>query len=440
MSIKFYHKNNFEQIPQIEKLSGNLCENIKVVANVFPFKVSQYVVDELIDWSKVPEDPVFQLSFPNAEMLPDEFFAKLKNSLMADNSTEQTKQIVQEIRNSLNPNPNGQDLNIPFLNDTSVLGIQHKYPETVLFFPAEGQDCFTFCTFCFRWAHAYRGTLLFTPENVKMISDYLKKNKRITDVLFTGGDPMTMSAKLLNQYLSLILDPDLEHIFNIRIGSRVLSFWPQRFTTDPDADLIIALFNKIVSSGKKLVFMAHFNHPQELESKLVRQAIKRIQDTGVIIRTQSPVLAHINDNSDVWTRLWKEQLKLNMVPYYMFVERNTGAYNYFEIPLVKAWDIYRHAISNISGLAKTARGPSMSTKYGKIEIQGVTSIKNEKVFVLRFIQGRKSNWVQRPFFAKFDPNATWFDQLKPAFGEKDFFFIKEMKKEISKTKIATENL
>jgi L-lysine 2,3-aminomutase len=251
---------------------------------------------------------------------------------------------------------------------------------------------------------------------------------------------MTMSAKLLNQYLSLILDPDLEHIFNIRIGSRVLSFWPQRFTTDPDADLIIALFNKIVSSGKKLVFMAHFNHPQELESKLVRQAIKRIQDTGVIIRTQSPVLAHINDNSDVWTRLWKEQLKLNMVPYYMFVERNTGAYNYFEIPLVKAWDIYRHAISNISGLAKTARGPSMSTKYGKIEIQGVTSIKNEKVFVLRFIQGRKSNWVQRPFFAKFDPNATWFDQLKPAFGEKDFFFIKEMKKEISKTKIATENL
>ena len=67
----------------------------------------------------------------------------------------------------------------------------------------------------------------------------------------------------------------------------------------------------------------------------------------------------------------------------------------------------------------------MSTGPGKVEIQGVAEIYGEKVFVLRFIQGRNADWVQRPFFAKFDPGATWLDQLQPAFGEKRFFFEEE---------------
>ena len=64
----------------------------------------------------------------------------------------------------------------------------------------------------------------------------------------------------------------------------------------------------------------------------------------------------------------------------------------------------------------------MSAAPGKVEVQGVANVQGEKVFVLRFIQARNPDWVQRPFFAKYDPQATWLDQLSPAFGAEKFFF------------------
>ena len=64
----------------------------------------------------------------------------------------------------------------------------------------------------------------------------------------------------------------------------------------------------------------------------------------------------------------------------------------------------------------------MSATPGKVEVLGVQEVGGEKVFVLRFLQGRDPDWVGRPFFAKFDPQATWLDGLKPAFGEDAFFF------------------
>ena len=76
----------------------------------------------------------------------------------------------------------------------------------------------------------------------------------------------------------------------------------------------------------------------------------------------------------------------------------------------------------------------MSSEPGKIEVQGVSNINGEKVFALRFIQGRNPDWVQRPFFAKYDENAKWLNDLTPAFGEQKFFFEDEfnaLKKSIS---------
>ncbi len=67
----------------------------------------------------------------------------------------------------------------------------------------------------------------------------------------------------------------------------------------------------------------------------------------------------------------------------------------------------------------------MSTGPGKVEVQGITEIHGEKVFVLRFMQGRNKDWVQRPFFAKYNPSATWLTDLEPAFGESKFFFEDE---------------
>jgi len=110
----------------------------------------------------------------------------------------------------------------------------------------------------------------------------------------------------------------------------------------------------------------------------------------------------------------------------MFVVRDTGAQHYFGIPLIKAHEIFKKAYSSVSGLARTVRGPSMSATPGKVHVIGTANVNNEKVIVLRFLQGRNPDWVEVPFFAKYDENAIWLDDLKPAFTE-NFFFEEGMK-------------
>ena len=122
--------------------------------------------------------------------------------------------------------------------------------------------------------------------------------------------------------------------------------------------------------------------------------------------------------------MWRKQVDLGCIPYYMFVARDTGSKRYFELPLDKCWNVFRRAYRQVSGVCRTVRGPSMSCEPGKIQVLGVQEVKGEKVYVLRFLQGRDANWVNIPFFAKYDPKATWFDQLEPAFGEEKFFFEK----------------
>lgn len=428
MSINKYRSfslHNYKEIPQIGKLLENDIEAIDVVGQVLPFKANNYVTEQLIDWDNIPNDPIFTLTFPRKEMLSKSNYNRIKE-LTPTSDIEKLKSTVNDIRMKLNPNPAGQKRNIPTIDGQKLHGVQHKYRETALFFPSQGQTCHAYCTFCFRWPQ-FTGMngMKFAMREADLLHKYLLKNKKTTDILFTGGDPMTTSAKIMSAYIEPLLTKEFEHIRNIRIGSKSLSYWPYRFLTDRDADDMLELFEKIKKSGKHLAFQAHFNHPKELSTDTVKQAIERIQNTGAIIRTQSPLLRYINDNHKIWSEMWSEQVRLGLIPYYMFIARDTGSKAFFEVPLTKAWDIFRKAYSNISGIARTVRGPSMSAEPGKIHIIGVSEINGEKVFVLRFLQCRNPQIVDIPFFAKYDNKATWFEELVPAFGEEQFFFEKD---------------
>jgi L-lysine 2,3-aminomutase len=312
---------------------------------------------------------------------------------------------------------------VPELNGQRLTGMQHKYRETVLFFPSQGQTCHAYCTYCFRWPQFVGlDELKFAMREVELLADYLRANPRASDVLFTGGDPMIMKARNLAAYIEPLLAEDLDSLHTIRIGTKALSYWPQRFLTDPDADAVLRLFDKVVASGKHLAIMAHFTHPQELRTEVMARAVARIRETGAQIRTQSPVLRHINDSGRAWAEMWRKQADLGMVPYYMFVVRDTGAQHYFGLPLVRAWRVFRDAYQRVSGICRTVRGPSMSADPGKVQVLGVTEVNGQKVISLRFLQGRDPDWVLKPFFARYDPEATWLDELKPAFGREQFFF------------------
>jgi len=263
---------------------------------------------------------------------------------------------------------------------------------------------------------------VYKRQEVELLVEYLKRNTYITDILFTGGDPLVMKTKHLESYILPLLESNLPNLRTIRLGTKALSYWPYRFLTDHDADELLDLFCTVKESGKHLAFMAHFNHPQEMETQAVQMAIDRILDTGAQIRTQSPIMRNINDKASTWATMWQKQVDLGCIPYYMFQARDTGAQQYFGVPLVKAWEIFAEAYRNVSGICRTVRGPSMSADPGKIQVSGVTEVNDEKVITLIFLQGRNPDWVKRPFFAEYDENAIWIDELKPAFGEESFFF------------------
>lgn len=415
--------HNYMDLPQIANLSAEDREAIEVVGRVLPFKTNNYVTEELINWNNIPDDPIFTLNFPRREMLSRRHYTAVKNLLDNGASKEQLREVITAIRLKLNPNPAGQEHNVPVMGGVKLKGIQHKYRETVLFFPSQGQTCHAYCTFCFRWPQfSGMNDFKFAMKEIDLLLKYLKGHPKVTDILFTGGDPMTTSAAVLSAYIEPLLSPEYSHVRTIRIGTKSLAYWPYRFLTDPDADEIIRLFEKVRAAGKNLTIQAHFNHPVELSTEAVRQAIERIRNTGAQIRTQSPLLRHINDQPELWAEMWRKQVDLGCIPYYMFIARDTGSKAFFEIPLDKCWAIFKKAYSQVSGVCRTVRGPSMSHHPGKIQLMGVTEVKGEKVFVMRFLQGRNPNWVDIPFFAAYDPKATWFDQLKPAFGEEQFFF------------------
>ncbi len=416
---------HLDEIPQLERLPADDRFAMKVVANVLPFRSNRYVIDNLIDWDRVPDDPVFQMTFPQQDMLEAVDFSRMADLMRRDAAAGAIKEGAHEIREKLNPHPAGQrELNIPQVGNETIHGLQHKYRETVLFFPSQGQTCHAYCTFCFRWAQFVGdNNLKIVAKEADGLHDYLAAHPDVSDLLVTGGDPMIMKTAVFAHYLeAFVEDPRLAHIQDIRIGTKSLTFWPHRFVGDDDADDMLRLLEKIVKAGKHVAIMAHFNHWQELETPVVREAIRRLRDAGAVIRCQAPLLAHINDSSDVWVRMWEEEVRLGMIPYYMFVERDTGARNYFEVPLERCVDIFRNAYKHVSGLARTVRGPSMSATPGKVEVQDVQEIAGEKVFILRFLQGRSPDWVGRPFFAAYDPEATWYDELRPAFGQEKFFY------------------
>jgi KamA family protein len=391
------------------------------------------VVEELIDWDNYQEDPFYILNFPQREMVSKKGYDKMADSLNAGLSRSEINDIANDIRLSLNPHPAGQlEHNVPTLNGEKLNGIQHKYRETALFFPAQGQTCHAYCTFCFRWPQFSGMTdYKFAMKEAGKLVEYIKKHPRITDVLFTGGDPMIMKASFLEAYIDALLEADLPHLKTIRIGSKTLSFWPYRYLTDNDADDVLRIFEKVTKAGKHLAFMAHFSHHRELSTDAVKNATKRIQETGAQIRSQSPILDHINADHEVWAKMWQEQVNMNIIPYYMFIARETGAQKFFAVPLFKALRIFRQAYSKMSGIGRTVRGPVMSAHPGKVHVVGTTEVKGKKMFVLNFIQGRKNEWVGKPFFAQFDDQALWLNDLKPAFGFEEFFYKDEMKRMFS---------
>jgi hypothetical protein len=212
------------------------CSPSLEITNFLPYPETCTIGESLIDWAAAPDDPIFRLNLPQPGMLAPSDLARMVGLVKSGASAAHVRAAANDIRRRLNPHPAGQlDLNQARLNDGAPIpGLQHKYAETLLVFPRQGQTCHAYCTYCFRWPQfiGEKDLKIATQDNVATVL-YLPAHPEVTNVLITGGDALIMSTEVLCRQVESLLD--LEHIESIRIGTKALGYWPHRFVTDHDA-------------------------------------------------------------------------------------------------------------------------------------------------------------------------------------------------------------
>jgi len=334
-------------------------EEMESVTELYPFRANDYYLS-LIDW-KDDKDPLRRIVIPDAN--------ELAHGGCADPSHEK--------------------------DYTKQPGLQHKYDQTGLLLLTD--TCAGICRFCFR----KRLFMSCKRETVRDVSDnieYIREHKEITNVLLTGGDPLTLSTRQLEPVLKELRE--IGHVNIIRIGSKMLAYNPYRILNDPE---LLSVLSRYSTPAKRIYVVAHFNHPRELSPVSV-QAAEALRNAGVVVVQQTPLLAGINDNSQTLTTLFRKLSFAGISPYYVFQCRPTTGNTTFAVPVEQSYDYIQRSWQACSGLAKRARFV-MSHATGKIEVVGKTA---SHIF-MRYHQAADPGSIGTFMVFKRNPLARWFD-------------------------------
>ena len=199
---------------------------------------------------------------------------------------------------------------------------------------------------------------------------------------------------------------EIPHVRMIRLGTRALSYLPNRITDDMK---LVELFHQVSIAGKRLYLVSHFNHAQELSAES-DAATDLLVCSGVVLANQSVLLCGVNDNSLTLRQLFTELATRGIVPYYLFQCKFATATGHFRVPLVRTYRIFSDAVRGLNGLAKRAR-LVMAHASGKIEILGVSEKPGGRVMYLRYHQARDESLVGQVFCRKLPDDAYWLDDL-----------------------------
>ncbi|MFC5045129.1 hypothetical protein ACFSTE_16445 [Aquimarina hainanensis] len=386
MKFKSYTSKTFKKTTYYSNLPVEERKVFDVLTRVFHFKINNYVIDTLINWQKVPNDPIYKLVFPRKEMLHINDYLKLIEIQESGSETELLI-FINHVKNKMFPKINYNENCVPIHNGSLLKGAYRSFKTTLALYPNPMvKTCHSYCSYCFRWVtfNDYEMQNASSYDFPLAPVSYLKEHKEITDVVFTGADPLIIKADTLKKYIDPILD--IESVKVINITSKSLAWWPYRFITDVDSYELLNLFEYIISKGKHLNILAHFTHSQELEGEIIKEATQRIKRTGAIIRCQGPLVRDINDSTGAWVNLWTKQIELGLIPFYMLMEADHNKESCFKIPLDKALHIFEEAQKQTSSMSRTARGPVFVNDVHKILIDGTIDINDQKYFVLKSLQ------------------------------------------------------
>ena len=229
----------------------------------------------------------------------------------------------------------------------------HRYPDRVLFLATD--RCASYCRFCTRKRWVGQGP---TPakEQHDAAFNYIAQHPEVKEIIFSGGDPLILSNERIHELLARAFA--ITHIDVVRIHSRMISFLPMRV----DEGLV-----EVFSRFSPIYLVTHFNHPREITDE-ARVAIKRLQNSGVLLLNQSVLLKGVNDDENVLKDLLRTLVKIKVRPYYLHQCDVVNGAQHFRVPLKRSLDLLDKLRGHISGLCLPTMVIDIPGGHGKVPL------------------------------------------------------------------------
>ncbi len=331
--------NTVEEFEKVIRLTDSERKALSAT-NLFRVDITPYFIS-LID-PEDPRDPIRKQVVPQAsELVP--FTAMMEDSLAED-------------------------------RHSPVPGLVHRYPDRVLMLVTT--QCASYCRYCTRSRIVGDPSATFSRAEFEMQIDYLKRTPQVRDVLLSGGDPLVLAPKILEEILSRLRE--IPHIEIVRIGTRVPVFLPMRIT-DELCDML--------QKYHPLWMNIHVNHSNEITHELA-QACDRLTRAGIPLGNQSVLLAGVNDNVHVQRQLVHDLVRIRVRPYYLYQCDLVEGAGHFRTPVAKGIEIMEGLRGHTSGYAVPLYMIDAPGGGGKIPVMPnyLLSMSDHKV-VLRNFEG-----------------------------------------------------
>ncbi len=218
-----------------------------------------------------------------------------------------------------------------------VPGLVHRYPDRVLMLVTT--QCATYCRYCTRSRIVGDPSATFSRAEFEMQIEYLKHTPQVRDVLLSGGDPLVLAPKILEEILHRLRE--IPHIEILRIGSRVPVFLPMRVTNE---------LTEMLQKYHPLWMNIHVNHPNEITSELA-EAADRLTRAGIPLGNQAVLMAGINDNIHIQRQLVQDLVRIRVRPYYLYQCDLVEGAGHFRTAVAKGIEIMEGLRGHTSGYA-----------------------------------------------------------------------------------------
>lgn len=280
-----------------------------------------------------------------------------------------------------------------------VPGLVHRYPDRVLMLVTT--QCASYCRYCTRSRIVGDPSATFSRAEFEMQIEYLKRTPQVRDVLLSGGDPLTLAPKLLEELLQRLRE--IPHIEILRIGSRVPVFLPMRVTDE---------LCEMLQKYHPLWLNIHVNHPNEITAELA-EACDRLARAGVPLGNQSVLLAGINDCVHIQRQLVQDLVRIRVRPYYLYQCDLVEGAGHFRTPVAKGIEIIEGLRGHTSGYAIPTFVVDAPGGGGKIPVgpNYLLSLSDHKI-VLRNYEGFITTYEEPVDYKPHDPKTCPYCQHK----------------------------